>query len=281
MSEIVPSLGAEALIRPLRRMLRPMVRLLIQNGVTFPVLSDLLRVLYVEVATDMLPDRKAQTDSRLSLLTGVHRKELRRLRELPHIGEDVPAASTLASQIISRWLGMAPWMDADGEPRRLPRNASAGEASFESLVSSVTTDLRPRAVLDEWISSSLVHVANDERIVLNKAAFIPRPGQALQLFYFGRNLGDHIAAAAANVSARTAAPFLDRSVHYDRLTVETTQDLAMFGRDKAQELLLEFNRRALARTEADEARGTPAGATRRVNLGIYLYIDDADPDPQP
>ena len=73
-----------ALLRASRRLLRPLVRLLMRAGVTFPVLADLLRTLYVEVAArDLLVDPKAQTDSRISLLTGVHRKEIRRLRELP------------------------------------------------------------------------------------------------------------------------------------------------------------------------------------------------------
>ena len=66
---------------PLARLLRPLVRLLIRSGITFPVATELLRELYVNVAENDfgLPD-KEQTDSRVSLLTGIHRKEVRRLR---------------------------------------------------------------------------------------------------------------------------------------------------------------------------------------------------------
>ena len=68
-------------MKPLARLLRPLVRLLIRSGVTFPVLANLIRALYVEVSLrDLLTDAKARTDSRVSLLTGVHRKEIRRLR---------------------------------------------------------------------------------------------------------------------------------------------------------------------------------------------------------
>lgn len=73
--------GSTLLLRAVRAMLRPLVRLMIRYGITFPVLADLLRGLYVEVAAnDMLADPKARTDSRISLMTGVHRKEIRRLR---------------------------------------------------------------------------------------------------------------------------------------------------------------------------------------------------------
>ncbi len=108
----------QALLKPLARLLRPLVRLMIRSGVTFPVVAELLRGLYVDVATrDLLADPKAQTDSRISLLTGVHRKEIRRLRTEAPAPEGVPEVVTLASQIIARWLAAPPYADAGGRPR--------------------------------------------------------------------------------------------------------------------------------------------------------------------
>src|ERR1700733_4121643 len=77
-------LPAAPLLKAARRLLRPLVRLMMQSGLTFPVLADSLRRLFVEVAiNEILTDPKSRTDSRLSLLTGVHRKEIKRLREMP------------------------------------------------------------------------------------------------------------------------------------------------------------------------------------------------------
>src|SRR5271169_3933557 len=96
------TLQPDALLRPVRRLLRPLVRLLIQGGVTFPAVADLLRSLYVEVAArDLLTDPRARTDSRISLLTGVHRKEIRRYREMPPDSTAPPEIVTVASQIIA------------------------------------------------------------------------------------------------------------------------------------------------------------------------------------
>jgi len=273
MSEPPQAPPPEALIRPLARLLRPLVRLLMRSGVTFPVLSDLLRGLYVEVAQqDLLPDPRSQTDSRISLLTGVHRKEIRRLRLEPPAADETPEVVTLSSQIIGRWLGAAPWVDRQGAPLPLPRlvGAEAGP-SFEALVESVTKDVRARAVLDEWLSQGIVALDAEDRVVLNADAFVPRPGRAEQLFYFARNLHDHIAAAAANISARGTAPFLDRSVHYDQLPADAARALEALGREAAQKMLVEINRAALRLTEAPPL---PPGPTRRVNLGVYLYTED-------
>ena len=263
----------ESLLRPLQRLLRPLVRLLMQSGVTFPVLADLLRGLYVDVAVrDVLTDARAQTDSRISLLTGVHRKEIRRLRLAAPTPDATSAVVTLNSQVISRWLGMAPWIDAQGRPLVLPRVAeSRGGVSFDELVGSVTKDVRARAVLDDWLSQGIATMDANERVTLNVAAFVPAPGREEQLFYFARNLHDHIAAACANISVRSAPPFMDRSLHFDRLPAEAAQRLQAMSREGGQRLLLELNKAALMLTEG----APPAeGVTQRINVGVYVYIED-------
>ena len=259
----------ELMLPPLRRLLRPLVRLLIRCGVTFPAAADLLRGLYVEVAAKELgPGR---TDSRMSLLTGVHRKEIRRQRT---VADDAPPPLvTRNGQLIATWLGAPGYSDAAGVPLPLPRSAEDGP-SFDRLVESVTRDVRPRAVLDDWVSQGIVSVGPDDRITLSATAFLPQQGQDEQLFYFARNVHDHIAAAAANVLAAGPAPFLDRSVHYDRLTEQAAAALERMARDAAQRVLLDINRQALALAGDEVPEGSVA---RRVNVGIYILSEDEPP----
>jgi hypothetical protein len=271
------TLQSDALLRPVRRLLRPLIRLLIQGGVTFPVLADLLRSLYVEVAVgDLLQDPRAQTDSRISLLTGVHRKEIRRWRSETHAPEAVPPVITITSQIVARWLRGDEYVDPEGRPRPLPRlPRPEGGPSFEGLVQSVTSDVRPRAVLDDWLHHGLVSVDSGDCVVLDTAAFVPRPGSAEQLFYFGRNLHDHVSAAAANVTAAGAAPFIERAAHYDNLSPATVARLEAMGRDAAQRLLTEFNRQVLELLDANdrELEKAPETPRRRLNFGVFLFTD--------
>nr|WP_165838781.1 DUF6502 family protein [Roseicella frigidaeris] len=267
---------AEALVGPLRRMLRPLVRFLIQCGVTFPVLAELLRGLYLDVARAELPGSPPRTDSRVSLITGIHRKEVRRHRGATG-PEEAPAVVTLGSQIIARWLGDPAFAGPDGAPRALARLRVPGEPSFEALVEAVTSDMRPRAVLDEWLSLGLVSLGADDRVTLDATAFLPRPGQEAQLFYFARNLGDHLAAATANVAAAARPPFIDRSVHYDRLDPAVAAALEAVAREAAERVLVEVNRQALGMV-GEEAPAAGPRPTRRVNLGVYLYVEDEPPD---
>ncbi|MDJ0390593.1 DUF6502 family protein [Roseomonas sp. E05] len=265
----------QGLLRPVARLLRPLVWLLIRSGVTFPILAELLRTLYVQLAAEFLEREGVRSDSRISLLTGVHRKEIRRLREQGETRTEVPAVVTVTSQAIARWVGLPQYTDASGQPRPLPRTAPAGIPSFEALVASVTTDVRPRAVLDDWLSQGLVLLDAEGQVVLKQAAFLPRPGSEEQLYYFTRNLRDHLAAASANI-ANPQPPYLERGLHYDRLPPELAARLEAQWRAAAQQMLIELNRQALASLEAS-GEAPPGSQTRRVHLGVYLYAEDEPP----
>ena len=106
----------------------------------------------------------------------------------------------------------------------MPRTAGGDAPSFEQLVTPITKDVRPRAVLDEWLDRKLVTINDDDEIVLVEAGFVPRSDDERKWHYFGRNLHDHIAAAAENVSA-TAPRFLERAVHYDGLSPKLAKRL--------------------------------------------------------
>lgn len=254
---------------PLRRLLRPLVRLMVRCGVTYPVACELLRSLYIDVAADTLGPQR--TDSRVSLLTGIHRKELRKQRIRPP-DEPAPPRLSLNSLLIATWLGAPGYTDADGRPVKLPR-ASTDGVSFDALVASVTRDVRPRAVLDDWLAQGIVTMDALDQVCLSPDAFLPKPGQDEQLFYFARNLADHAAAAAANILADGPAPFLDRSVHYDRLTPDAAAELERFGRAVAQRALLDVNRRA-----QELAKEPAPGPAKRVNWGVYLLSEDEPPE---
>jgi hypothetical protein len=262
----VPPLQQDLVVTPVARLLRPLVHLLIQAGITFPALCELLRELYVSVAENefLLEGGKPQTDSRVSLLTGIHRKEVHRLREAGAPVHNVPQALSWGSQIIARWTGDPIYTHAS-RPKPLPRVSNEpNEPSFESLVTSVTRDVRPRAILDDWVNQNLVHIKADGNIVLQEAAYIPRPGGEQQLYYFGRNLHDHIAASVANILGAKSR-FFERAIHYDGLSDVATDRLMKQVNESAMDILVNMNREALQTADND------VGGDWRWTLGVYVY----------
>jgi hypothetical protein len=257
----------KALVAAIRALLRPLVRLLIAKGVGLPALMELLKEAYVDVAVAEFPvGEKKQTDSRISLLTGVHRKDVKRLRTQKRRPITAPKTVGLGAQLVSRWLGSRETIDAHGAPIPLPRSAESGP-SFDRLVASVSKDVRARAVLDEWLRLGVARLDEDGRVVLNHLAFVPEKGFAEKAFYLGRNVHDHLAAAAHNLIGE-GDPLLERSVHYSNLTPESAAALAQAAERTGMQALLELNRMALTMAAKDE--GNP-GATKRVNFGLYFF----------
>jgi len=252
---------------PIAKLLRPLVRLFIRSGMTFPVVCEVLRELYINVAEYDFPlPAKEQTDSRVSLLTGIHRKEVRRLRGAGAPVNSVPATISRTSRILARWMGAPEYTDEHGNPITLPRTADDNKPSFDGLVMSVTKDVRPRAVLDEWLDRKIVSMDAEERISLVETAFIPQGGEDQQLYYFGRNLHDHIAAAATNVS--TPVPvFFERAVHYDGISESIARHLEKRSRALAKSALRNANR------DAYTATGDEDSGDWRWTFGVYVYAE--------
>jgi hypothetical protein len=261
---------ATSLVTALRHLLRPLIRLLVARGYTYPMLSDLLKEIYVDIADrDFRLGGEPPTDSRVSLLSGVHRKDVRRLRGAAPLDEEaVPETVALGAQLAAAWTTKREFLDSRGRPRRLARLASqGGKRSFEALVEGVSRDIRARSVLDEWLRLGVVELDKDDHVVLRAAAFVPARGFDEKAFYFGHNLHDHVAAAAHNL-LREGPPFLERSVHYDALGPDSEAELAALAEKAGMDVVQKMSRKAIACEARD--RDDPA-PRRRFTFGIYFF----------
>jgi hypothetical protein len=243
--------------------------MLLHFNITYPALCDLLKGIYVDVAERDFPiGGKKQTDSRITLLTGVHRKDVRRLRNAGEAPGHTVKSATLGAQLVARWTGQQELLDRHGRPRPLPRLAAGEDGpSFESLVRSTSKDIRPRAVLDEWLRLGVAHLDKDDRVWLNADAFVPDSGLDEKAWFMGRNLHDHIAACAHNLS-EAGPPMMERSVYYDSLRPEDVAELERLARSTGMQALQAINQRAITLQRASD--GHPE-ATQRMNFGTWFF----------
>lgn len=268
--------GSEALMRALKRALRPIIKLMLAKGIVYTQFSELMKSLYVEVAERdfSLPDRP-QTDSRISLLTGVHRKEVRRLRALPVDELTMPDSVSLGLRVVSAW-SEAPFVDMTGDPLPLPRSSRiGGQLSFDYLVGSVSRDIRSRALLDEWLQLGVVSIDANDQVILNTAAFVPSLGFEEKAFYMGHNLHDHGAAVVSNLLGGSQ-PWLERSLHYAAVPASLVAELRRDAEAGGMRLLKTMNRKVLMNAAPDEDEAGAAEDARRFTFGIYFYSETGD-----
>ena len=103
-----------ALVKAVTLLCKPLIRLLIEKGVTFPQFRELMKALYVDVARETFTENGNQpSDSRIFVLTGVHRKDIKRIREQAEIPEQsVSNGASLNGEIVARWTSMPEYLDA-------------------------------------------------------------------------------------------------------------------------------------------------------------------------
>ena len=256
-------------VAAIRYLLRPLVRLLLSHGISFTAFCDLVKSTYVKVAeAEFRLDAKPQTDSRISLLTGIHRREINRLRNEAVTEINIPQHASMSALLLTIWSGHPEYLDEQGLPVPLPRLASKGEQrSFESLVRSVSKDFRPRVVLDEWLRQGIITLDSDDRVHLSADAFVQPQDMAEKIYYFGQNIHDHLAATVHNL-AGGSPPFLERCVFYDKLSADSTRELADYSRTVGMRSLHAVNKRAAELQQRDLQK---PDAVYRANFGVYHY----------
>jgi hypothetical protein len=173
--------------------------------------------------------------------------------------------------LISQWLSDPDFCSSIGTPRPLIRAGSPEQGlGFVELVERVTKDVRPRAILDDWIDRGIVELRSDGLIHLLVDVYGPTGEEDEKLYYFGRNLRDHIQAAVSNISNDEKDPFFERAVHYDGLDENTSKLLVERSNAAAMTILKDVN--AEARNAANKVAELPIEEKRwRFSLGVYVF----------
>lgn len=260
----------QVLALALARLLRPLIRVLLRNGMAFHAFADVARKVYVDVAfAEFAPARKKQTVSNVSVLTGLTRKEVKRLREMPP-GEDAGGARshTRALRVISGWLRDPSYQDADGRPAELPLEGPEG--SFARLVREHSGDIPTRAMLEALEDGGSVEVRG-QRVRLVQSAYIPAGDPVEGLRILGTDGAELIATIAHNLAAASGERRFQRKVSHEGVTPEALAACEGLVRRRGQELLEELDAILAAAPE-----GESDAETRTVSVGLYFYQSDAD-----
>lgn len=260
-----------ALVTALRLIIVALVRLLLRFQVVYPQLLEMLKSAYVQVAEgEYRLQNKPQTDTRLSLLTGIHRKDIKRLRSQLGAEVEEPLAISQGVRIVARWIGEPGYQLKNGQPAPLPFKSVDGP-SFESLVQEVCRqDLRPRVVLDEWLRLGIVSEDEKKRLTLNADAFVPGKSIDEKSFFLGMNISDHLNAASHNMQ-EGAEPYFERCVYYDELSEASIKELSQLAKSRGMETLKVINTRASELKARDKKQG---GGRHRINVGVYSFDEE-------
>lgn len=263
-----------ALFKAVYRLLKPLVRLLLRNGVPYGALADLVKKAYVDVAFEDfgVPGRKA-SDSRVATITGLTRKDVSRVKEITDVYEEVDIQKYhRAGRVVYGWVHDARYHTAGGDCAALPLDGA--DVSFAQLVKTYSGDVPTRAILDELLQAGVVERTGDEKILLLKRAYIPATSETEKLRILGTDVSGLIETIDRNIYQKGKAPFFQRKVFYDNLPAEYIPELQAMINEKAQELLEKVDK-DMASHDRDVNPIAGGSGRKAVGIGIY-YFEDKD-----
>ena len=265
----------ESLDAAVLRLLRPLVRLLLRHAVPYAAFERLAKEVYVDVALNDFPlDGRRASQSRVSILTGLTRKDVQRIvGEVSMAGAETAARPNRATRVMSAWVRDPDFLAPDGRPDALPPE---GESSFAALVKRHSGDMPARAVLDELLRVGAVRRRDDGCIEPVAPAYVPRQGASEKLAILGADVADLISTIAHNIEHGADDPRFQRKVMYESMPADALPEFREITGRNAQ-VLLERLDGWLAAHDND----TPAGAAERpharVGVGIHYFEEPVMP----
>lgn len=259
-------------LRHAATIMSPIARWLLRSGVSYGAFADALKTVFLDAARhELAVSDTPPTFSALSMLSGVHRKDVRMLAtatvdtSASAAGRGIP----LSSLVYTRWTTSRRYRAREGQPKALRRSGKS--PSFESLSRELSQDVHPRTVLDELLRLGLVALSDDgETVVPVSLGFTPSTQLEELTALVAANTADHLLAAVHNLS-RGAPPFLEHSIFADGLGPESIEVL----RQHALALWLADIEKMVAsathRVELDDS--VPPELQHRMRFGVYFYSE--------
>jgi hypothetical protein len=257
--------------------MRPIIRLMMRHGIVLQSFQELVKSVYTEEAEkEIRAGGTTVTDLQISLMTGLHRKEVKRFRDEGYDTFLMSPTLSTGADVVTRWLTDPRFQNARREPRALSIRKGEEGNGFAELVRSIYPELRPTSILNEMVRLGVVQV-DEMEAHLTVDAFVPRHGFEAQIQYLAENGHDHLAAAVHNLSM-PVAPMLEQSVSASELSAVSAGELEQFARSQWKHVMQQLVERALVLEARDKAGGDTG---TRINFGIYLYKESQPDEPGP
>lgn len=161
------------IVRAFLLVLKPMVTILLRFGIGYREFNEIAKTAFVEVASADYGIRGRPTNmSRVAVMTGLTRKEVRRIRNELESGQpDIQLNNTPLLRLLHVWISDSEFLDRSGIPKELP--FAGGKGSFTQLVKVTGGDIPPGALRTELKRLGAVEELEDGKLKLLSRSILP------------------------------------------------------------------------------------------------------------
>ena len=266
----------EGLLAAFRRLLRPLVRILIRHGIAYGEFAEVAKTVFVESAAEdfALPGRKT-SGSRIAILTGLTRKEVKRLTDQARQGKTLSRTNlSRAGRVLAGWHSDPRFTSKKGTPLVLPFEAES-EPSFTELVRGYSGDMPARAMLEELKRVSAVEVTKEGTVKALGRVYKPFELDRESVERLGQTVHDLSDTLSFNLDPeRTGSAKFERRVKADiPLNSSTLKAFHLLASDKGQHFL-----ELLDDWLGDCVEGDAGEERFRAGVGLYFFSAPTNDD---
>jgi hypothetical protein len=256
------------------RILRPLIRIMLRHGISYGTFADFAKWIYIDIADrEFGIEGRRQSVSRISVITGLTRKEVVRVRQMPRPDDTASSEQyNRASRVIAGWRRDPEFLDGRGRPAVL--SLSGEEPSFSGLVRKYSGDMPFRAVLDELERVGAAECDAQGRVRLIVRAYVPLRQDGMKIHILGADVASLIETIDHNLRVPDA-PFYQRKVLYDNLPDRVLPEFRELAGRSAQALLEKLDR-WLSRRDRDVNPSVKGAGRQTAGLGIYYFEEPHD-----
>jgi hypothetical protein len=255
------------ILKALLLALRPVSKALMQYGIGFKEFSDVAKTAFVQVATEEYGLRGRPTNiSRVSVITGISRKEVGKVRsDDPEVRAQL-IKGTPAGEVLHRWHTDSRYLTKDGEPSKLL--FEGGKSSFGSLVKKVAGDIPPGAMKAELMRVQAIEELPSGELSIMKRHYVPARVDDRLLHGLDtaiKYLADTIAFNSD--PNRNSLPRFERVVSSVKIDPEAFDQIEESTRARLEKFTEEYDD-YLSRQESG---GEITDASTDVGVGVYFF----------
>ena len=262
----------QGLIAAYRRLMRPLVRILIRNGVAYGEFGEIAKEVYIDVAASdfRVPHRK-MSQARISILTGLTRKEVARIIGDKNKKEDAQSEVHRVTRVLTGWHTDADYTGPYGLPLELQFESSENQPDFTKLVQRYSGDMAARAMLDELLRIGAVQETERSWFKVLTRTFLSKVDAPEGFELLGTGVTNFVSTIDNNILEQNLENRnFERHVFADNgIKEENLPRFRSYIKDRAQ-LLLEEVDNWLSQLDAPEPGDKKVV---RTGLGIYHYVD--------
>lgn len=270
----MPNRQRQGLISAYRKIMEPLVRILLKNGVSYGEFAEILKNVFVEVAErDLGMPGRRPSQARVAILTGLTRKEVGKQKSTIDRGDLVEKSNlNRVTRVLEAWHTDPEYTGAYGLPIELEFERMGEKPSFSALVKKHSGDMAPRAMLDELLRISAAEMLQSGHIRVLMRAYIPQSLHPDALERLGTVVKNFVTSYEFNMEHNAAgATRFERVVYADNgLPVDLMPAFDELIRVKGQQLLVELDNWLSAQQPHGDVRANVSG-NERVNTGVGIY----------